>query len=258
LESLAEEVPDATVVLSSENLEDAGMPRLFRGIDALFDVRVVFYLRPQFQWIPSAWKQWSLKTGISLEVCVRGCMIRNLPAYRKSLDAWRDALPAAAIVVRPLLREFMPGGDPGLDFLEILGLGGQEWNDWSDLSNPSLDYSILHVLSKNPQLFNSIHDNRLLDKLAGILPQEYLAANIDMLSHQQAQAVERHFREENLYILKTYCGAFGFDTEELYERLFVPRPTERWYGDEPEAEIVNRAVGILLKAILAPPKGEDQ
>jgi hypothetical protein len=42
------------------------MAQLFAGLDNQFEVWVIFYLRPQLQWIPSAWKQWGLKKGVPL------------------------------------------------------------------------------------------------------------------------------------------------------------------------------------------------
>src|SRR5262245_9961170 len=55
---------DHLAILSAENLANPGMADLFAGLDRQNDdVSVVFYLRPQLQWIPSAWKQWGLKTG---------------------------------------------------------------------------------------------------------------------------------------------------------------------------------------------------
>ena len=44
-------------ILSAENLANPGMAELFAGLDTQFEVQVIFYLRPQGQWIPSAWKQ---------------------------------------------------------------------------------------------------------------------------------------------------------------------------------------------------------
>ena len=45
---------DHVAILSAENLANPGMAELFMNLDSGFDVDVVFYLRPQLQWVPSA------------------------------------------------------------------------------------------------------------------------------------------------------------------------------------------------------------
>ena len=65
---------DLVGILSAENLANPQMAPLFAGLDNEFEVDVIFYLRPQFQWIPSAWKQWELKRGMSLNDFVAHCI----------------------------------------------------------------------------------------------------------------------------------------------------------------------------------------
>jgi hypothetical protein len=249
--SLASELPGATAVLTSENLHEPVLARLFEGIDSSLDVTVVFYVRPQYEWITSAWKQWPLKSGMALEAWIDHCLAKSIPSYKASVEAWIASVPTSRIAVRLLLRELLSGEDPALDFFDILGVGGrrrQDWLDWSDWSNPSLDYSILYVLSKNPHLFLNIHDNRLTDKLTKFLPEEYLTTNIAMLSFERAREIQEHFRDENFDLLRTY-GPPGLDVNDLYKRFFTPSPTEKCFGDEEDAGMANRAARILLEAI---------
>ena len=57
---------DRIAILSAENLSRPEMAPLFAGLDSRLEVSLIFYLRPQLEWIPSAWKQWGLKKGMSL------------------------------------------------------------------------------------------------------------------------------------------------------------------------------------------------
>lgn len=249
--SLASDFPGATAVLTSENLHEPVLARLFEGIDSSLDVTVVFYLRPQYEWITSAWKQWPLKSGMALEAWIDHCLAKGIPAYKASVEAWTASVPTARIALRLLLRDLLYDEDPALDFFELLGVGGrrrQDWSDWADWANPSFDYSILHVLSKNPHLFLNIHDNRLTDKLAKLLPEEYLTTNISMLSFERAREIQEHFHDENLDLLRTY-GPAGFDVNDVYKRFFTPGLTEKCFGDEEDADMTNRAARILLEAI---------
>jgi hypothetical protein len=92
------------------------MAPLFAGLDSEFEVSVIFYLRPQFQWIPSAWKQWDLKSGMSLSDFVSQCINTGRPWFKLGIDAWRRVLPSATLHVRFLIPELLTGGDPARDF----------------------------------------------------------------------------------------------------------------------------------------------
>ena len=72
--SVSRRKADHLVILSAENPANPGMAQLFAGLDSEFEVWVIFYLRPQLQWIPSAWKQWGLKKRYSAQrLCFSVC-----------------------------------------------------------------------------------------------------------------------------------------------------------------------------------------
>ncbi|HKS03825.1 MAG TPA: hypothetical protein VJR49_00595, partial [Chthoniobacterales bacterium] len=198
---------DSLAILSAENLANPGMADLFAGLDSQYDdVSVVFYLRPQLQWIPSAWKQWGLKTGASLSDFVVQCIDTRTPAFRRDIETWRSTLPTANIHVRFLIPELLAGGHPVQDFFNLLGLSLKGYQFESEARNPSLDVSVLHVLSKNPHLFSDVHDNRLMLALTRALPKEFRSTNIEMLSAEQEARIEECFRDENRWLLNTYCS----------------------------------------------------
>jgi hypothetical protein len=107
---------DLVGILSAENLANPQMAPLFAGLDNEFEVDVIFYLRPQFQWIPSAWKQWELKRGMSLNDFVAHCINTGRPWFKLGIEAWRRALPSAALHVRLLIPELLTGRDSAGDF----------------------------------------------------------------------------------------------------------------------------------------------
>jgi len=88
---------------SAEKLTNPGMADLLAGLDSQCDVSIIFYLRPQLQWIPSAWKQWGLKTGASLSDFVAQCLDSRTPAFKRDIETWKSTLPAANIHVRFLI-----------------------------------------------------------------------------------------------------------------------------------------------------------
>jgi hypothetical protein len=234
-------------ILSAENLANPGMADLFAGLDSERDVSVIFYLRPQLQWIPSAWKQWGLKMGASLSDFVAQCMDTRTPAFRRDIESWKSTLPAANIHVRFLIPDLMAGGNPAQDLFNLLGLSEKQYAFEREARNPSLDVSVLHVLSKNPHLFSDVHDNRLMLALTRALPKEFRSTNIEMLSADQEARIEEYFRDENRWLLNTYCS--DADVDRIYRMHFMPRKAHARYSDMTESELIYRCLGIILESI---------
>jgi hypothetical protein len=238
---------DYLAILSAENLANPGMADLFAGLDSQYDLSVIFYLRPQLQWIPSAWKQWGLKTGASLRDFVAQCIDTRTPAFSRDVESWKSTLPATNIHVRFLIPELLAGGNPAEDFFSLLGLSGKEYKFEGDARNPSLDVSILHVLSKNPHLFSDVHDNSLTLPLTRALSKKFRSTNIQMLSAEQEARIEECFRDENRWLLNTYCR--DADADRIYRTHFMPRKAETRYSDMTESELIYRCLGIILESI---------
>jgi len=234
-------------ILSAENLANPGMADLFAGLDTQCDVSVIFYLRPQLQWIPSAWKQWGLKTGASLSDFVAQCVDTRTPAFKRDIERWKSTLPAANIHVRFLIPELLAGGNPAHDFFNLLGLSEKEYEFESEARNPSLDVSVLHVLSKNPHLFSDVHDNSLTLALTRALSKKFRSTNIQMLSAEQEARIEECFREENRWLLNTYCS--DADVDGVYCMHFMPSKADARYSDMTESELIYRCLGIILESI---------
>jgi hypothetical protein len=234
-------------ILSAENLANPGMADLLAGLDSQCDVSVVFYLRPQLQWIPSAWKQWGLKMGASLSDFVAQCVDTRTPAFKRDIESWKSTLPAANIHVRFLIPELLAGSNPAHDFFNLLGLSEKGYEFESEARNPSLDVSVLHVLSKNPHLFSDVHDNSLTLPLTRALSKKFRATNIQMLSAEQEARIEECFRDENRWLLNTYCN--DADVDRIYRMHFMPSKAETRYSDMTESELIYRCLGIILESI---------
>ena len=234
-------------ILSAENLANPGMADLLAGLDSQCDVSVIFYLRPQLQWIPSAWKQWGLKMGASLSDFVAQCVDTRTPAFKRDIESWKSTLPAANIHVRFFVPELLAGGNPAHDFFNLLGLSEKGYEFESEARNPSLDVSVLHVLSKNPHLFSDVHDNSLTLPLTRALSKKFRSTNIQMLSAEQEARIEECFRDENRWLLNTYCS--GADVDRIYRMHFMPSKAETRYSEMTEFELIYRCLGIVLESI---------
>jgi hypothetical protein len=249
LESVRVANGDRIGILSAENLSRPEMAPLLAGLDSRLEVSLIFYLRPQLEWIPSAWKQWDLKKGMSLSDFVSRCIRIRRPPFKLSIETWRNVLPAASVHVRFLIPELLSGGNPASDFFGLVGLSQDRYAIGEEPRNPSLDYSILHVLSKNPHLFSSIHDNKLMKGLMRVLPAKFQSTNIQMLSRKEEARIEESFRDENLWLLKTYCS--GIDVDHIYGTYFRPQEAEARYSNMTDLDLIYRCLGIILESIAA-------
>jgi hypothetical protein len=234
-------------ILSAENLANPGMADLLAGLDSQCDVSVIFYLRPQLQWIPSAWKQWGLKMGASLSDFVAQSVDTRTPAFKREIESWKSTLPAANIHVRFFVPELLAGGNPAHDFFNLLGLSEKGYKFESEARNPSLDVSVLHVLSKNPHLFSDVHDNSLTLPLTRALSKNFRSTNIQMLSAEQEARIEECFQDENRWLLNTYCT--DADVDRIYRMHFMPSKAETRYSNMTESELIYRCLGIILESI---------
>jgi hypothetical protein len=240
-------------ILSAENLQAPQMAKLFAGMDRHLEVSFVFYLRPQLEWIPSAWKQWGLKRGLSLSDFVSDCLRMRRPSFKLSIDTWKSVLPAAQMHVRFLIPEMLIGGNPAQDFFYLAGLPLDNYDVGKEHRNRGLDFSVLHVLSKNPHLFSNVHDDELMKCLAAILPERFQSTNIQMLSREEETRIEEFFRDENLWLLNTYCS--GMEVDRIYRAYFLPRESEARYSDVAEIDLIYRCLGVILE-LIATNRGE--
>jgi hypothetical protein len=245
--AVARRKTDHLAILSAENLANPGMAQLFARLDSDFEVQVIFYLRPQLQWIPSAWKQWGLKKGIPLSDFVSQCIDARRPSFRLDIDTWKSALPAANVDVRFLIPELLRGGNLARDFFHLVGVPEDNYNFEDEPRNPSLDISILHVLSKNPHLFSGLRDNSLPLALTRVVSKKFRSKNIQMLSSEQEATIEECFRDENLSLLNTYCR--GLDVNSIYRAHFMPREAVNRYSGMTDIDLIYRCLGIILESI---------
>jgi hypothetical protein len=153
-----------------------------------------------------------------------------------------------------LIPELLAGGNPAEDFFKVLGLPHKEYKFESEARNPSLDVSVLHVLSKNPHLFSDVHDNRLVLALTRALPKEFRSTNIEMLSVEQETRIEECFRDENRRLLNTYCS----DVDRIYHTHFMPRKADARYSDMTGSELIYRCLGIILESIAVSGRQDDR
>ena len=236
--------PGARLILSSENLANDRFPkRVFAGLDARHAVTVVFYIRPQVDWIPSAWKQWDMKQGQKLRQTLARCLSGGRPAYGRIITAWERALPRARIVLRPLIASELAGHSPTTDFLHLLGVAPVA-AEAETASNPSVDYALLHLMMRHHALFfTGRHDSAFMHRLVSVLPPEYLRTNAPMLNQAEADAIHTRFRDETIDLVRRHLP--GQEAGAFVDQHFGRQDIAWSYSELPEKAVLNRARKII-------------
>lgn len=242
--------PSRRIILSAENLANPSMEELMAGVDYALPTTILFYVRSQAEWLPSAWKQWGLKDGTPLMEYVSRKMALRQPDYLATASRWREALPKARLIVRLLHEGYLHGGDVVSDFCNLVGISMEGLNSVnSERANTSFDHSLLTVMSRNPDLFDGPHDNRLYSVLATILNAKYKSVNIKFFSTAQLAQIEKCYHDPNRELLARYCGLADGELDKVYEDVFGVRQVERSYGDLTDIDTVYRCLGILLETL---------
>ncbi|MEX0300535.1 MAG: hypothetical protein AB3N28_15785 [Kordiimonas sp.] len=195
------EYPDSKLLLASECLIQPEWPALFQAISQAVDIQLIYYVRRQDQLLLSAWRQWGLKRGLSLDEFLARRLKNKQPDFSETVNAWSTKANVKQHHIRFIQAPFLDGKDLLEDFCAFtnLDLGNLERvND----QNVSVDARLALFLSNHSELFSSVHDEDIFDLLRspdGEEPAVRLHFNED-----QFNLIHAVFEPLNQSLLKTY------------------------------------------------------
>ena len=184
-------------VISSENLDNERASRLFRNAPGRFDLRVLYLVRRQDEWLESSWKQWGLKSGATLPKYVEEKLANDRPAFLATARSWQ-AIGAKMRVV-PLHAI----GDISALLFDWLGIKDSSPQTVPRM-NETLDYSLLEILARNPFLFSGFNDNKIFSMLDELLPDNAPRVGYGLLPEEMRAKIIAHFREENVTLHREF------------------------------------------------------
>ncbi|MBL4639433.1 MAG: hypothetical protein JKY57_02775 [Kordiimonadaceae bacterium] len=182
--------PPNKLILSSESMAQKEWPDVFTGISELADIHLIYYVRRQDQLLLSAWRQWGLKRGLSLEDFLARRLHNKQPDYLSILTPWLETVQLASHHVRFIQPPFLnspglSGAGLGATGLSGAGLGSTGLSgtgiiedfcthidfDASDCvpvanENISIDARLLLFVNQHTELFSSVHDEEIFSLLA--------------------------------------------------------------------------------------------
>ncbi len=211
------------VVLSSENLYHPDHAALWGKYRSEFEIQIIYYIRRQDEWLVSAWKQWGLTSGISLDAYVEQQTQRGYPDFNKTAKKWETEFGPENCHIRPLHESALYERDLIKDFFEATQIAIPP--KILENFNKSPDYSFLHLFEKNPQLFAGAHDTQI---------SNFLNKHPEIT--QSRNKMELLGRERRRQIMDVY----KVGNRELWKRHFSGTPFDTIFGTDPYPEAAQR------------------
>ena len=212
---------DRVCVISSESLGNAKeFAPLFRPAAELFsEITVLAYVRPQHEWLPSAWKQFGLKAGRTLQDYISEGMAQRLPNFLNRLERWKEDIEGCQLTVGAMRRAALKDGDLIVDAFTRLGWPTQGLAVDSRSANSAFDFDVLSVMERAGSVFEGLPLGVLFNYLEQALPPQARKAGRQPLDVDQQLAIMRHYEKYNRALVRrympelTYEQAFGTEDE---------------------------------------------
>lgn len=230
------------LILSAENLSDIRIPDMLSDLVKVFDVKIVYYIRRQDDWLLSSWKQWQIKQGIQLHQLVENYTKTKKSNYKQIISSWLKFIDKSRIHVNFINKGALYNEDLCQDFCHFINI------DYSKLcpvhnSNPSFDFNLLNTLSKVPFVFNGTHDNQLYHILETEFGDEILTKNENPLTEKQRSDILIAHYEENQWLKENFFSEKPFEDWLYIEKSRPITPTDPLKG-------LTLLQGVILKLLL--------
>lgn len=191
------------LLLSSESLAQPEWPRLFEQVSHSADLHVIYYVRRQDRLLLSAWRQWGLKRGLTLNDFIQKRCANIQPNFYHIINNWRDNGATTSQYVRFIEAPFINEGNVIVDIASYLNLDISLYRTPS-AQNISVDARLLTFFAEHPSFFSSVHDETIFDLLRENYSQPAVRA---MLSVEQFALIHQTFEPINQDLLSEYDTA---------------------------------------------------
>jgi hypothetical protein len=235
----------AKIIISAENLsERQDFHQIFAGLKQQFDIRIIFYVRRQDEYLLAAWQQWHVKRAPDFWTW----LLNNLTGKRKGdwladIEPWLEEFGASSITVRRFGRQYFRDGDLLVDFADAAGLDSAGLDFDVPSQNEGLSDEALAFAHALQDVFETPHDNQFYAMLrAWGGPGSRKGADSGLLSAAQRRALLTHYEQCNSEIKRIW-----YPDPEIPETLFDPPGPAG--GDSGAAPALNPEVALLMRLV---------
>lgn len=234
------------VVVSAENVcNHPSLAPLLAETLSDAEVRIVFYVRRQDDFLISSWQQWNLKRFDSVESFLSARMGQDA-RWLAMITPWAEAFGDAHITVRPFLRSRLRNGDVIDDFFDVIGVSQEGLLPLARNANPSFDEALARLAHRVRDVFDGPHDNRFYDVMARLLGQAALkkGSASSLLNLEVRRDIMAFYQDENAELKARFMPDLGVGP------LF-PMPSVEDVLEKSEAERLSEDIAMLTRAVYA-------
>lgn len=239
-----EKIDGHSLIISSENLCIPGAAALFKNLEDLVDIRIIYYIRRHDDLILASWKQWISKTGSSFEDYVAKRLIHRSGCFQDVVKDWDGVKGVTDIQVRPLHVSALHNKELCDDVALWLGLPLSGLIKTPPV-NVSLNYNYSVLLGKTPQLFSSIHSNEVTNYVKKQAPDLVCQPSGEVMGYKTREAIYRLYHDDYIYIYDRFFPHLDFDS--IFGISHIPDDIEP-YRPSP-ITLIYKSFGLLLKLL---------
>ena len=204
------------VFFSSEHLSSrlrsaASTARLIDGLRELADeVRVLIYLRPQYELLPSSYST-TIKSGGTNVIRGPKTLKQHFYNYEKMLGVWEKSAGRANMIVRRFGRAYLKDGSLIADFFDAVGMDVPDGVVADRVLNPALDaYTVEFLRLANPLLPPAPVDGGERERLPFIKALEGISErNTPIIPADILREMDMIFRDCNKAVAERYFPELG-------------------------------------------------
>jgi len=200
-----DKVEQTTLLLSAENLSNPfGFEEIFQGLEKKYNLKIIFYIRRQDDYLMSAWQQWNLKTSPDFWSWCIG-QVGKKANWREAIEPWVNAFGKDACFVRIFEREMMDGNDINVDFCNLIGTDTKGLDITAGTINPSYNQAVEKFAESANFLFKDLHDNKVYEMIGELTGNRHYKRPEEVpLSRSQRISILTCYKESNDWIKQMF------------------------------------------------------
>lgn len=229
------------LLLSAECFSEWFWHKPFVELSEKVDIHLLYYVRRQDEVLLSAWRQWGLKKGMSLDAFIKHRVVEKHPDYLNILWPWLNKVSVKRFHVNFVSDNFLGGKGLlenaaywlGIDYGKMQLVKNQ---------NISVDARLLQFMSSRPQYFETIHDDTILQLLSSAFPsQKPLRLS---LNEEQFELIQGTFEPTNQELLRRFQPALA--GTPVIDRESAPVDDQKlWINERTQRDYVLDCLGAL-------------
>ena len=239
-----------TILFSAENLSNPfSWSELLLPVLKDHEVQVLIYIRRQDDYLLSAWQQWGIKTGDTLDAWLFK-HIGKSGDWSVTIKEWQ-CIATEKLIVRVYQRDRLCNYDVVDDFFDSLDIQISEFSKPTTVVNTSYNIAVEELALAAPDLFDGPHDNDFFNMV-----QKYCKN-----AHKKIPGESRLSASERRSIFNRYKKSNKWIKDEYFQNTNIPlfkTPDSRDYHVLTKDEIESRKWAVISELVYGMHKNRNK